>query len=354
MPRLSDQIAIGVLTRTFPPELVDRVITQTGRGEQRQRLLVEGLAWARRWQGSWQVPDKSSIARARARLGPAPLRALFVEVARPLATRKMKGAWYRGWRLVALDGNHPGRAGTVAHLPRNRRGVGVALPPGRQAGGAGSPCRRLLGKRARCQAGPRQARRGAGHRLPPGGSGPPWRAARVSAHHHDPGSRAGTRGRAAGAVSAAVGAGDRAGRARDPPARPPGVLLRSKDPDGSTRRSGRICWSTTPSAPSCTRPPWTPRSTLTGCRYPQPSLARRQVTSQAAFPPRRLARATRQAVAEALRHLLPPRRLHSLPRVVKHKMRNFALKRDPHRHWPQPTKRPDQAVVILTRTAPGP
>jgi hypothetical protein len=110
---------------------VDRVIARTGRAEQRQRLLparvvlyytlamclftrvgyeevmrllVEGLAWLRRWRGSWQVPDKSSIARARARLGPAPLRALFVEVARPLATRKTKGAWYRGWRLVALDG----------------------------------------------------------------------------------------------------------------------------------------------------------------------------------------------------------------------------------------------------------
>jgi hypothetical protein len=38
-PRLPDRIAIGVLTRTFPPELVDRVVTQTGRVEQRQRLL---------------------------------------------------------------------------------------------------------------------------------------------------------------------------------------------------------------------------------------------------------------------------------------------------------------------------
>ena len=125
-PRLSDRIAIGVLTTTFPPELVDRVIAKTGRAEQRQRLLparvvvyytlamclfaqvgyeevrrllVEGLAWARRWQGSWQVPHKSSIARARARLGPAPLRELFAEVARPLATPATKGAWYRGWRL---------------------------------------------------------------------------------------------------------------------------------------------------------------------------------------------------------------------------------------------------------------
>jgi hypothetical protein len=39
MPRLPDRIAIGVLTRTFPPELIDRVIAKTGRGEQRQRLL---------------------------------------------------------------------------------------------------------------------------------------------------------------------------------------------------------------------------------------------------------------------------------------------------------------------------
>jgi hypothetical protein len=38
-PRLSDRIAIGVLTTTFPPELVDRVIVKTGRAEQRQRLL---------------------------------------------------------------------------------------------------------------------------------------------------------------------------------------------------------------------------------------------------------------------------------------------------------------------------
>ena len=39
VPRLPDRIAIGVLTRTFPPELVDRVIAKTGRAEQRQRLL---------------------------------------------------------------------------------------------------------------------------------------------------------------------------------------------------------------------------------------------------------------------------------------------------------------------------
>jgi Insertion element 4 transposase N-terminal len=156
IPRLPDWIAVGVLTQTFPPELVDRVIARTGRGEQRRRLLparvvvyytlamclfaqagyeevmrrlVEGLAWARRWRGAWQVPDKSSIARARVRLGPGPLRELFVEVARPLATTATPGAWYRSWRLLALDGTTLDVADTPANLqafgrPGGGRGQG--------------------------------------------------------------------------------------------------------------------------------------------------------------------------------------------------------------------------------------
>jgi hypothetical protein len=62
----------------------------------------------------------------------------------------------------------------------------------------------------------------------------------------------------------------------------------------------------------------------------------------------------RQAIAEVLRHLLPTRRLRSFPRVVKRKMSNFALKRDGHRRWPQPTKPSDEAVVIVACTARGP
>jgi hypothetical protein len=37
--RLSDRIALGVLTRVFPPELVDEVVVECGRLEQRSRLL---------------------------------------------------------------------------------------------------------------------------------------------------------------------------------------------------------------------------------------------------------------------------------------------------------------------------
>jgi len=37
--RLSDLVSVGVLTRTFPPGLVDEVIAETGRKEQRHRSL---------------------------------------------------------------------------------------------------------------------------------------------------------------------------------------------------------------------------------------------------------------------------------------------------------------------------
>src|SRR6266540_232322 len=38
-PPITDRIALGALTSTFPPDLVDRVVQQTGRAEQRRRLL---------------------------------------------------------------------------------------------------------------------------------------------------------------------------------------------------------------------------------------------------------------------------------------------------------------------------
>jgi hypothetical protein len=158
--RLSDRIAIGVLTSIYPPELVDRVVAETGRTQQRQRLLparvvvwlvlamalfsgqayeevarllAGGLGWARRWQQWFRVPSTPAIAKARARLGAEPLRRLFVEVARPLATPDTKGAWYRGWRLLAVDGTCLDVADTPANQaafgrPTTHRGERAAFP----------------------------------------------------------------------------------------------------------------------------------------------------------------------------------------------------------------------------------
>ena len=55
---------------------------------------------------------------------------------------------------------------------------------------------------------------------------------------------------------------------------------------------------------------------------------------------------------DLLTHLLPTRRLRSQPRVVKRKMSNFGVKKGAHRHWPQPTKPPAEAVTIRWATPP--
>jgi hypothetical protein len=159
--RLSDHISIGVLTRVFPPELVDAVVAEAGRGERRQRLLparvvvyyvlamalfsdasyeevmrqlVEGLAWASGWQRVWEVPTKAAIFKARQRLGPEPLELLFEGVCQPLAGKRTRGAFYRGLRLMTLDGTTLDVADTAENVaafgrPGSARGHGVGAFP---------------------------------------------------------------------------------------------------------------------------------------------------------------------------------------------------------------------------------
>jgi hypothetical protein len=159
--RLSDRIAIGLLTRTFSVEAVDAAIASTGRGQVRSRLLparvtvyyvlamclfsgqgyeevmrllVGGLEWLSRWRRPWTVPSTAAIAKARARLGAEPMRALFGSVVRPLATDATRGAWYRGLRLVALDGatlDVPDTAENDAYFgrPGSGRGEGKGAFP---------------------------------------------------------------------------------------------------------------------------------------------------------------------------------------------------------------------------------
>jgi hypothetical protein len=129
--RLSDHISLGVIARTFPLDRVRRVLAETGKASQRERdlpahvmvyyvialalymasgtrevlrCLVEGLRWL--WGAdAVKVAGKSGISQARTRLGEAPLRRLYEQVVRPIATPATRGAWYRAWRLVSLDGS---------------------------------------------------------------------------------------------------------------------------------------------------------------------------------------------------------------------------------------------------------
>jgi hypothetical protein len=56
------------------------------------------------WDASWSVPTASGITQARKRLGPKVLAEVFEQVAAPVADSLTRGAWLRGWRMVAIDG----------------------------------------------------------------------------------------------------------------------------------------------------------------------------------------------------------------------------------------------------------
>ena len=129
--RLPDLVSVGLLMRVFPADVVDAVIAECGRTEQRRRslparsmayfamgmalhsegsyqdvlaLISDGVAWARREEGSRPLANKAAISHARDRLGAGPMAQLFERVARPLAREATPGAWLAGRRLVAIDG----------------------------------------------------------------------------------------------------------------------------------------------------------------------------------------------------------------------------------------------------------
>lgn len=156
--RLSDHISLGVIARAMPPERVRQVLAETGKASARERdlpaqvmvyyaialalymgsstravlrCLLEGLRWL--WGAeAVKVAGKSGISQARRRLGEAPLRRLYEVLAQPIATRASKGAWYRDWRLVSLDGSCLEVADTAA----NRTEFGV---PGASRGASAFP-----------------------------------------------------------------------------------------------------------------------------------------------------------------------------------------------------------------------
>jgi hypothetical protein len=69
------------------------------------RCLLEGVQWLLDPSVSLKVAGKSGISQARTRLGAEPVQALYEATVAPIAEAGTKGAWYRQWRLVSLDGS---------------------------------------------------------------------------------------------------------------------------------------------------------------------------------------------------------------------------------------------------------
>jgi hypothetical protein len=130
--RITDFISLGVITKTFPLKRVRAVLAATGKASQRERdlpahvvvyyaialalymqssyrevlrCLLEGVQWLLDPAVALKVAGNSGISQARTRLGWKPLQQLHDAVVKPIAVAATKGAWYRGLRLVSVDGS---------------------------------------------------------------------------------------------------------------------------------------------------------------------------------------------------------------------------------------------------------
>jgi Insertion element 4 transposase N-terminal/Transposase DDE domain len=130
--RITDHISLGVIARTFPVARVRAVLAATKKTSVRERdlpahvviyyvialalymqssyrevlrCLLEGVQWLLEPSASTKVAGNSGISQARTRLGWEPLRQLHDVIVKPIAVKATKGAWYREWRLVSLDGS---------------------------------------------------------------------------------------------------------------------------------------------------------------------------------------------------------------------------------------------------------
>jgi hypothetical protein len=130
--RITDYISLGVVAKSFPVTAVESALKQTGKASIRQRdlpahvvvyyvialalymqssyrevlrCLLEGIKWLIGPEAIVKATGKSGISQARTRLGWEPVRQLHDEIVQPIAVESTKGAWYKHWHLVSIDGS---------------------------------------------------------------------------------------------------------------------------------------------------------------------------------------------------------------------------------------------------------
>jgi len=130
--RITDYISLGVVAKTFPLEKIRASLAATGKESVRERdlpahvvvyyvialalymqssyrevlrCLLEGIQWLVEPGAGINVAGNSGISQARTRLGWEPVRQLHDDVVKPVAVAATKGAWYRAWRLISIDGS---------------------------------------------------------------------------------------------------------------------------------------------------------------------------------------------------------------------------------------------------------
>jgi len=157
--RITDYISLGVIAKFFPLDKIREILEETKRASLRERdlpahvvvyyvialplymrssyrevlrCLLEGVQWLMGPSATVKVTGNSGISQARSRLGAEPLKRLYHAIVGPIAEKGTKGAWYRQWRLVSLDGSTL----DIADTAENRRAFGR---PGSHRGTAAFP-----------------------------------------------------------------------------------------------------------------------------------------------------------------------------------------------------------------------
>jgi len=163
--RITDYISLGVIAKFFPLQKIHEILKQTERASVRERdlpahvvvyyvialalymrssyrevlrCLLEGVQWLVHPSAGIKVAGKSGISQARSRLGLEPVKRLYAAVVAPIGEKRTRGAWYRHWRLVSLDGSTL----DVADTAENEHAFGR---PGASRGSSAYPKIRFVG-----------------------------------------------------------------------------------------------------------------------------------------------------------------------------------------------------------------
>jgi hypothetical protein len=150
---------LGELTQIVPFEMVDEVLAETGRTQQRIRdlpsrvvvylllagALFPGIGWQQVWQRltagleglETATPTAGALAQARRRVGTRPLHRLFDLLRGPAAEIRTVGTRWRGLLVCAIDG-------TLMAVPDSPANQAEFLKHRGNNGGAGYPSLRLL------------------------------------------------------------------------------------------------------------------------------------------------------------------------------------------------------------------
>ena len=129
---LTDAISVGLLAGSVPREVIDDAVAGYGKQARRgggklpphvvvylvmamalfadedyaevaEHLTAPLAAWGC-WDTAWEPATTSAISQARSRLGPEVVRAVFEQVAVPVAESLTRGADLAGWHPVSIDG----------------------------------------------------------------------------------------------------------------------------------------------------------------------------------------------------------------------------------------------------------